>query len=263
MSWVVKLTLPVVLVLSLTSTVSFAQDSMASKQQRFNQTQEHKVLIKMSLKEMFIDANVRKLADAAGDGDIDLIEQMLAQGVDVNARGTSNATPLFWAMKDSDGFKKLLEAGADPNVVFDDGGSVMHWAARMEDSRFLALALKHQGNPDLRAGMFMETPLFSATGRPDNVALLVQNKGDINARSQRVNPFTDQVVGETPVMDAAQKHQFDTVLQLLKLGADHQIINGNGKSLLDVLNTFDGLLDPKSKEAKALGEVDHWLKNKR
>jgi sensor domain CHASE-containing protein len=40
MSWVVKLTLPVVLVLSMTSTTCFAQDSMASKQQRFNQSQE-------------------------------------------------------------------------------------------------------------------------------------------------------------------------------------------------------------------------------
>jgi ankyrin repeat protein len=112
------------------------------------------VLIKMSVKEIFVDSKVRKLAKAAGDGDIDLIEQMLNQVVDVNARGVANATPL---------------------------------------------------------------------------------------------------------MDAAQQHQFGTALQLLKLGADHRIINGNGKTLRDVLNTYDGLLDPKSKEAKALGKVNDWL----
>jgi hypothetical protein len=61
------------------------------------------------------------------------------------------------------------------------------------------------------------------------------------------------------MMDAAQQHQFGTVLQLLKLGGDHQIVNGNGKTLMDVLDTFDGLLDPKSDEAKGLNKVYRWL----
>jgi len=50
------------------------------------------------------------------------------------------------------GFKALLKLGANPNVLFDDGGTVMHWAARMDSTEFLQAALEHGGDPNLRGG---------------------------------------------------------------------------------------------------------------
>ncbi len=47
------------------------------------------------------------------------MDQLIADGVDVNAKGKDNVTPLFWAFFDNKlpRFKKLLEHGADPNVL--------------------------------------------------------------------------------------------------------------------------------------------------
>ncbi|MBV1952262.1 MAG: hypothetical protein KUG64_08735, partial [Cycloclasticus sp.] len=114
-------------------------------------------LIYMDLKVMFPDPKLRALAKAAGKGKISKINSLVSDGVNVNARGNRNATVLFWALKKAnlEGYTRLLEMGADPNVVFDDGGSVMHWAPRMEASsekdQFLIRALQHGGDPNLRA----------------------------------------------------------------------------------------------------------------
>lgn len=139
---------------------------MESSEKTFNEQQSKAVLAYMSLEDMFPDQQVRELAAAAGNGKIKHLEQLVSQGVSVNSRGLQNATPLFWAMKSDNakGFQKLLELGADPNVVFGDGGTVMHWAARNENPEFLNLALQHGGNTELAAGQFMQTPIFETIG---------------------------------------------------------------------------------------------------
>src|SRR5690606_27774060 len=112
------------------------------------------------------EPQVRALAKAAGNGDVKEIEALVQQGASVNAHGTRNATPLFWAMREDSikGFTRLLELGADPNVIFDDGGTVMHWAVRHKNDAFLKVALAHGGDPNLNAGKDNETPLFEALG---------------------------------------------------------------------------------------------------
>ncbi len=70
------------------------------------------------------------------------IEALIAGGVDVNAKGKGNMTPLMWAFPDEKlpRFEMLLRAGADPNVYitsdlgvpngFTKGDSVTHMACR-------------------------------------------------------------------------------------------------------------------------------------
>lgn len=43
----------------------------------------------------------------------------------------------------------MLELGADPNVVFDDGGPVMYWAVHHENDEILELVLRYGGNVNL------------------------------------------------------------------------------------------------------------------
>lgn len=96
-------------------------------EKRYEHNVSKKVLIHMDIKTMFPSEDLRKLAEAAGKGKTSVIDKLINEGVDVNARGTENATALFWSMRNERGFNYLLAKGADPNVVFGDGGSVMHW----------------------------------------------------------------------------------------------------------------------------------------
>ena len=50
-------------------------------------------------KHYFSDPKVQQLVQAAQSGDESTINELVASGVDVNAQGTGNTTPLIWAMK--------------------------------------------------------------------------------------------------------------------------------------------------------------------
>ena len=190
------------------------------------------------LEAMFPGQQARALAKAAADGDLRKLEELAAQGIDVNARGIKNATPLVWALHKNNlkGFIKLLELGADPNILLDDGGTVMHWAARHENTAFLRAALEHGGSPNLRAGQFNETPLFSTIGyyanevRQENMQLLLASGADIDAKAVH-SPARMSMGGNTPAITAAQRRRYDVVYELLKSGADHTVRNDDGDDL--------------------------------
>src|SRR5262245_9531972 len=179
--------------------------------------QRETVVELMSLETMFPDERVRELARAAGRGDLSRIDELVAEGVDVNARGTSNAVPLYRALRSYRGFVHLLELGADPNVVFDDNGSIMETTVLMRDDRFLAAALEHGGDPNFGAGTTFGSLLHSATDwdTKDRIPMLLEAGADINAQTKN---------GQTAIMAAAVNGQFDVVYDLLERGADYNTI---------------------------------------
>ncbi|KAF2651686.1 ankyrin, partial [Lophiostoma macrostomum CBS 122681] len=61
-------------------------------------------------------------------------------------------TPLGWAseMGSTESAKKLLEAGADPNVFEHDGWSALHWAARNGHLDVLKLLLSYGARTEVR-----------------------------------------------------------------------------------------------------------------
>src|SRR5690606_27914288 len=103
-------------------------------------------------------------------------------------------------------FQLLLELGADPNIVFDDGGTVMHWTAEHQDLGFLRAALEAGGNPNLAAGQDGRSPLYAALGSNDAMDLLVAAGADINYRLAgiRVGPALIGA-GNTPLHVAARR----------------------------------------------------------
>lgn len=211
---------------------------MKSAEQAANERARKELVAYMSLETMFPDPQVRALAEAAGNGQLQKIEALVEQGVDVNARGARNATPLFFAMRSSnlEGFKKLLELGANPNVVFDDGGTVMHWAVQHKNEAFLKAALEHGGNPNLEAGQDNETPLFDTIGeQSDKLDILLEAGADVNVQER---------YGFTPVILAAGRGRFDIVYKLLDHGADYRIKTKSGHDLADIIADTHERMDP-------------------
>ena len=239
--------------------------SMELSEKKFHQRHNKELVIYMSLETMFPAQQTRALAKAAGGGQINKIEELIEQGVEVNSLGTKNLTPLFWALRNLnfDGFKKLLVLGADPNIIFA-GGSVMHWAAKCKDIRFLQEALNHGGNPNLVAGKPSETPLFETIGikGSDNreaMHILLDAGANIDAVTGNEKIFGMSMGGITPAMTAADIARFDIVYELLKLGADYQFKDDSGRNLMSRVTAMNGRFPAGSEQEKALKRVIVWL----
>lgn len=229
---------------------------MDADEKKWNEARSKELVAFMSLDVMFPDASARALAKAAGDGDIKRIEQLVKEGVSVNSKGTKGATPLFWAMRNYNGFKRLLELGADPNVVFGngDGGSVMHWSITAKDKRLLTVVLKYGGNPNLIDNQFGYTPLFTAQEAGVRAVEVLLDAGpDINAKDR---------FGNTAVKAAAGLGRFEIVYKLLERGADYTIKDRTGRDLATEVASVAGLLRPESDSAKWMAKVIEWLRAK-
>ena len=248
---------------------------MDAKQKEANRQASQELISRMSLRTMFPDERVRALANAAGRGRIEQIEQLVAQGIDVNARGTSGATPLYLPIRQGNvtGFKKLLELGADPNVIYEDGTSVMYFVASEDNLEFLQLALKHGADPNLvsgrrslaleKQGVYMgfvgQTPIVHAILYNRNpiqaIDLLLKAGADINARESLMH-------GGTPLISSTSGKRYDVTLALLERGADYTIkAEGNGRTwgLLDRISRDRRLLMPDSEQMQQLVKVIEWL----
>lgn len=66
---------------------------------------------------------VTKLAKASGEGDIDLVNELLSQGANPNLCKGMGEPPLLWAVRSNQEniVKVLLDAGADPNFKSTEG----------------------------------------------------------------------------------------------------------------------------------------------
>ncbi len=102
----------------------------------------------------------------------------------VNAKGQSGWTPIMYAALYGDGeaVRLLLDKGANPNPLNDDGGTALMYA--IEDAEKTRLLLGHGANPNLRSGEG-RTALLIAVGRAGSysvVKLLLENGADAKVR---------------------------------------------------------------------------------
>jgi ankyrin repeat protein len=186
--------------------------------------------------EWFDDHNVNKLCKYARVGDVQKIDELIAMGADVNARGEGNVTPLLCMLysRNKTGFKRLLEHGADPNVKMttDSGISVMlYLVTDIDDVSMLRLALKHGGNPNMTLGLKSTSPIVNFAiidGRDDAIEELIQAGLDVNSTS------TTDGFRHTPLLYFATSfNRYKIALMLLKAGADPTLDAGRGKTVLN------------------------------
>ena len=77
--------------------------------------------LKWKAEDFFKDAGVVSLCKAIEAKDLREIDRLVKSGVNVNAKGRGNMTPLLWAFPmGEEVFKRILDLGADPNVVFSE-----------------------------------------------------------------------------------------------------------------------------------------------
>ena len=196
----------------------------------------------MSLARMFPDGNLRALARAAGRGRVGRIDELVAAGADVNARGRSDGTALWWALRKRNlkGFERLLEHGADPNQLIAgphySTTTVMHEAAQERIAAYLAAALKHGGDPNVRNGD-SDTPLFKANrltriGETTALRMLLDSGAEVDAEN-RYGTTVAQLRTNRP----------DLLHELFVRGAAYDRRWPNGKTLLGDLARDCSLAD--------------------
>ena len=205
--------------------------------------------------EFFKDPKVIELINAAANGDIRKIDLLVKQGVDVNTRGKDNMTPLLWMLqsRNREGFKCMLEHGADPNVQAEGRYSVMWFVAGGDAPEFLKLALEHGGNPDLVDPYGKRTLILESVehGRMENVKLLIVAGANLN--------FQDGT-GTTPLHGAAYQNYYDIIYVLLQAGADYRIKNTWDNTFVWTLEHNN--IDPKSEGYKWRAKVIEFLRTR-
>lgn len=142
----------------------------------------------------FDDPQVIALCEAIEANDLAEIDRLVAAGADVNADGKGKMTPLLWAFPDSKlgRFERLLEHGADPNVVIESdfntrggmsaGDSVTHMACKTKFPGYFEAVFKHGGDVNLQQ--------TSGTGRHDTPLLSVIKSGSSN-KEQMIRTLLD------------------------------------------------------------------------
>jgi ankyrin repeat protein len=210
--------------------------------------------------EMFPDATVRALAEAAERGDVRGIDRLLKQGVDVNATGRFGVTPLWWAIRTHNraSFAYLLAHGAQPNPSVESV-TVMEMAAGYEDSAFLETVLPYKPDLGRVGGKKNETALETAIiyRRTHNLELLIKAGADLNLDD----------MGQIPMEGAARgRASYDYVYMMLQAGADptkvHPPLSGNrGKNRLAV-TIHNRIIDPNSEAYEWRERVIRFLKAK-
>lgn len=219
----------------------------------YRERQRLRSIVHMSLDRMFPDRRVRELAAAAGRGRLARVDELLAAGVDPNARGTSGATPLWWAFSKRSlrGFVRLLEAGADPNLTMGTSKTtVMHEATWPDDLRFLETALAHGGDTEIREGIMQWTPVFksamNAAGDVRALKMLMAAGADLEAEDED---------GYTVAMFSENRP--DVLYELVIRSADYRKTYPNGDTLLGELSAFCGRARPVWRPH--CGKVIDWL----
>ena len=160
-------------------------------------------------------AGATPLHHAAGFGNLETMQLLLAKGADANAGNKRKSTPIFWAISDETKVRLLLENGANPNAKSSDGRTPLYQTAVMPNALgTMRLLLDKGANPNATM-LNGATPLIAAARVSlPSVRLLLERKADVNARN---------AVGATALMAAAQTGRPDTVRFLLGKGADAKV----------------------------------------
>ncbi|HAZ43066.1 MAG TPA: ankryin [Cyanobacteria bacterium UBA11369] len=151
---------------------------------------------------------------AASYNSKDVASLLIAKGADVNAKNQSGDTPLRYTVWNNslDVAQLLIAKGADVNAKNQSGETLLH-AAVGTNSKDVASLLIAKGADVNAKNQSGDTPLYSAAANnwKDIASLLIAKGADVNAKAKW---------GETPLHLAAQTKSKDVAELLIAKGAD-------------------------------------------
>lgn len=181
--------------------------------------------------ELYLDKQTFALAKAAAEARVDEIDRLVAAGADVNRAGALNVTPLYLGLDDFRGFQRLLEHGADPNIKFDDGDSVLQIVTQSKPASYLEAALFHGADPNFATsrvhtyhGTLIHLVAHSVPDALSKAELLVDAGANMDA-------LLDDT-GLTGLTAAIRFGAIDVAELLLLRGADFRIRDAKGRTAL-------------------------------
>lgn len=177
----------------------------------------------------YTDQKEKDLIKAVAAGDTGSIRQLAAQGVNLNAVGSYENTPLRTALKvgQNKSVKSLLELGANPNFRTPKGVAAAKIAVTFQrDPEFLKMLLDHGLDPNLKSE---DVPLIFfalSEGKWRHYDMLMAKGADINSRNGD---------GSSLLLDLVMQMEYDRAKDLLLKGADFRVVSMTGLNVLDQL----------------------------
>lgn len=153
------------------------------------------------------------LMHAAAFGSLETMRLLIDKGADVNARSAAGATALMWAATDLAKVRLLIERGADVNAFSDSGRTALQLAAMSDGSAPIVTLLRSRGAKAEAVDKEGTTTLLAATVGNDTGTIRQLVDADVNVNAANV-------IGFTPLMNAAAQGNLEAARLLLSKGAN-------------------------------------------